>query len=132
VLVVAAAVPGDDTDDDSMVELIPIVRRVVAARARDPHQIEDLAQETVARVMAARHRIEPDTLAPYAVTIAKNLVTTAGRSADRDRRHAHLYITAQSGPGNLLGNLLCAVAGLLNGPPGCRWNGRPGRLGSAS
>lgn len=26
----------------------------------------------------------------------------------------HLIITAQSGPGNLLGNLLCAVAGLLN------------------
>jgi hypothetical protein len=27
-----------------------------------------------------------------------------------------LDITAQRGPGNLLGNLLCAVAGLLNGP----------------
>jgi hypothetical protein len=28
-----------------------------------------------------------------------------------------LDITAQSGPGNLLGNLLCAVAGLLDGTP---------------
>jgi hypothetical protein len=27
----------------------------------------------------------------------------------------HLEITAESGPGNLLGNLLCAVAGLLDG-----------------
>jgi hypothetical protein len=27
----------------------------------------------------------------------------------------HLQITAQQGPGNLLGNLLCAVANLLNG-----------------
>lgn len=27
----------------------------------------------------------------------------------------HLTITAQSGPGNLLGNLLCAVSNLLNG-----------------
>jgi len=27
----------------------------------------------------------------------------------------HLNITAQSGPGNLLGNLLCAVTGLLDG-----------------
>jgi hypothetical protein len=26
----------------------------------------------------------------------------------------HLNITAQQGPGNLLGNLLCAVAGLLD------------------
>lgn len=30
----------------------------------------------------------------------------------------HLNITAESGPGNLLGNLLCAVAGLLDGPTG--------------
>ena len=29
-----------------------------------------------------------------------------------------LDITAQSGPGNLLGNLLCAIAGLLDGPTG--------------
>ena len=29
----------------------------------------------------------------------------------------HLDITAQSGPGNLLGNLLCAVANLLNNNP---------------
>ncbi len=27
----------------------------------------------------------------------------------------HLEITAEQGPGNLLGNLLCAVAGLLDG-----------------
>jgi len=30
----------------------------------------------------------------------------------------HLNITAQQGPGNLLGNLLCAVAHLLDGPTG--------------
>jgi hypothetical protein len=29
----------------------------------------------------------------------------------------HLNITAESGPGNLLGNLLCAIAGLLDGVP---------------
>ena len=32
----------------------------------------------------------------------------------------HLNITAQSGPGNLLGNLPCAVAGLLDGPTGVK------------
>jgi hypothetical protein len=31
-----------------------------------------------------------------------------------DTNAIHLQITAQSGPGNLLGNLLCAVAGLLD------------------
>jgi hypothetical protein len=29
----------------------------------------------------------------------------------------HLNITAESGPGNLLGNLLCAIAGLLDPGP---------------
>ena len=32
-----------------------------------------------------------------------------------DTNTIHLNITAQQGPGNLLGNLLCAVANLLNG-----------------
>jgi hypothetical protein len=35
-----------------------------------------------------------------------------------DLNQVNLNITAQSGPGNLLGNLLCAVAGLLNGSGG--------------
>ena len=33
-----------------------------------------------------------------------------------DLNQVVLTITAQQGPGNLLGNLLCAVAGLLDGP----------------
>ena len=32
-----------------------------------------------------------------------------------DLNQVHLTITAEQGPGNLLGNLLCAVAGLLDG-----------------
>ena len=32
-----------------------------------------------------------------------------------DLNQVHLQITAQQGPGNLLGNLLCGVANLLNG-----------------
>lgn len=35
-----------------------------------------------------------------------------------DLNQVHLNITAQQGPGNLLGNLLCAVANLLNGSGG--------------
>jgi hypothetical protein len=34
-----------------------------------------------------------------------------------DLNQVHLTITAQQGPGNLLGNLLCAIANLLNGSP---------------
>jgi hypothetical protein len=32
-----------------------------------------------------------------------------------DLNQVHLVITGERGPGNLLGNLLCAVAGLLDG-----------------
>ena len=35
-----------------------------------------------------------------------------------DLSQVDLTITAEQGPGNLLGNLLCAVAGLLDGPAG--------------
>ena len=35
-----------------------------------------------------------------------------------DLNQVHLTITAERGPGNLLGNLLCAVANLLNGNAG--------------
>jgi hypothetical protein len=34
-----------------------------------------------------------------------------------DLNQLHLTTTAQQGPGNLLGNLLCAVANLLNTAP---------------
>jgi hypothetical protein len=34
-----------------------------------------------------------------------------------DLNQVHLQITAEQGPGNLLGNLLCAVAGLLDNNP---------------
>ena len=40
-----------------------------------------------------------------------------------------LDITAQSGAGNLLGNLLCAVAGLLDGPGGALANALNNILG---
>ena len=34
-----------------------------------------------------------------------------------DLNQVHLTINAQSGPGNLLGNLLCAITHLLDGNP---------------
>src|SRR5262245_1821457 len=34
-----------------------------------------------------------------------------------DLNQVHLQITGEQGPGNLLGNLLCSVAGLLDGTP---------------
>jgi RNA polymerase sigma factor (sigma-70 family) len=78
------------SDEQPIIELVPLVRRIVAARVRDPQLVDDLVQETLVRVMAARARIEADTLAPYAAVTARNLVASVARSDNRARRMAHL------------------------------------------
>jgi RNA polymerase sigma factor (sigma-70 family) len=78
------------SDGESLVELVPVVRRIVGSRIQDPHVVDDLVQETLARVMAARSRVEGDTLAPYATTTARNLVASYFQSQDLARRKAHL------------------------------------------
>jgi serine/threonine-protein kinase RsbT len=77
---------------DDVLELAPLLRRVIAARVRERQVVEDLVQETLTRVMAARQRLEPRTLAPYAVVTARNLVSSLATSEDRGRRHAHRLI----------------------------------------
>jgi RNA polymerase sigma factor (sigma-70 family) len=77
-------------DEQPIIELVPLVRRIVAARVRDPQLVDDLVQETLVRVMAARARVEADTLAPYAAVTARNLVASVARSDSRARRMAHL------------------------------------------
>ena len=76
--------------DDAILELVPVVRRVVGARVRDPHLVEDLVQETLARMMSARGRLQPDSFLPYAIVTARNLIATHVERADRERRKAHL------------------------------------------
>ena len=75
---------------ESVADLIPIVRRVVAARVRNPTQFDDIVQETLARVMAARSRVEGDSLVPYAVVTARNLIVSAAQREQRAGRTAHL------------------------------------------
>jgi RNA polymerase sigma factor (sigma-70 family) len=83
--------PGGPWHDD-VLELAPLLRRVIAARVREQQVVEDLVQETLTRVMSARRRLEPRTLAPYAVVTARNLVRSLATSEDRSRRHAHRLI----------------------------------------
>ena len=89
---------GAQAGEDMVVQLIPVIRRVVAARVRDYQLVDDLVQETLARVMTARHRIEDSTLAPYAVATARNLVGKVGQGQDKERRKAHLMVDATPDP----------------------------------
>jgi DNA-directed RNA polymerase specialized sigma24 family protein len=75
-----------------IVDLVPVVRRVVTARVADRGLRDDIVQETLARVMASRSRIERDTLVPYAIVTARNLVASAAHWEQRARRSAHLFV----------------------------------------
>ncbi|HZJ51419.1 MAG TPA: sigma-70 family RNA polymerase sigma factor [Actinomycetota bacterium] len=75
-----------------VVDLAAMVRRVLGARLSDPNDVEDLAQETLARVIEARPGITDDGLAAYAVVTARNLARSLGRDQTRHHRHAHRVI----------------------------------------
>jgi len=72
--------------------LIPMVRRIVAARVADQATADDLVQETLARVLAAIGRIEAGMLEPYAIVTARNVVASMWREQDRQRRHQHRVV----------------------------------------
>ena len=75
---------------EPIADLVPVIRRVVAARIRNPAQVDDIVQETLSRVLAARSRVEGDTLAPYAVATARNLIASGFQREQRARQLAHL------------------------------------------
>jgi serine/threonine-protein kinase RsbT len=92
---VSAAQPAEgpvDLDNDEIEALIPMVRRIIAARVADQAAADDLVQETLVRVMAARARVEPGMLEPYAIVTARNLVASMWSAQDRHRRHQHRLI----------------------------------------
>jgi RNA polymerase sigma factor (sigma-70 family) len=88
----SAGQPTSEFQHDDVVELTPLLRRVIGARVHDGHIVEDLVQETLTRVMAARQRLEPRTLAPYAVVTARNLTRSLATGEERSKRHAHRLI----------------------------------------
>jgi RNA polymerase sigma factor (sigma-70 family) len=73
-------------EGDPIVLIAPIVRRVVAARVGDPETVDDLVQETLARIMEVRRRIEDGALIPYAIAVGRNLAHSMHREEERDKR----------------------------------------------
>ncbi len=77
---------------DAVASLIPMVRRIVSARVADAVVAEDLVQETLVRVLAAAGRVDPGMLEPYAIATARNVVASAWRDRDRQRRNQHRVV----------------------------------------
>lgn len=78
--------------DDELLAVAEPVRALVAARLADRHGVDDVVQETLARLLAARGRLDGSSLLPYALVTARNLVAEQGRELGRQRRLAHRVI----------------------------------------
>ena len=83
--------PASDARHQDILELEPLLRRVVGARVRDPDTADDLVQETLARVIAARERLDDEAVTPYAIVTARKLVTSL--AGERGRRHRRGWST---------------------------------------
>lgn len=67
-------------------DLEPLLRRVIGARVSDAATVEDLVQETLARVLAVGNRLDDTSVEAYSIVIARNLVRSLARSEERRQR----------------------------------------------
>jgi RNA polymerase sigma factor (sigma-70 family) len=77
---------GEQTTASSVGEVLaaePVVRRVIAARAANAADVDDLVQDCLERLLVARQRLAPEAILPYAVVTARNLVSSNARTAMR-------------------------------------------------
>jgi RNA polymerase sigma factor (sigma-70 family) len=84
--------PLSDTRQQDLLALMPLIRRVVAARVRDPQVVDDLVQETFARLLQAGPRLDNGALAPFAVVLARNVAVSFVRGRSTEARHLHRLI----------------------------------------
>jgi serine/threonine-protein kinase RsbT len=73
----------------------PVIRRVVAARAANPADIDDLVQDCLERLLAAHRRLSPDAVLPYAIVTARNVVSSHATTAARRARVAPRIVDAR-------------------------------------
>jgi len=88
----------NEVSTDEITELTALVRRAVAGRVADRDAVDEIVQETLARLLAAKRRLEHAALGPYAIIIARNLVTTQWRRIDTNSRHEHRLVDPPSAP----------------------------------
>ena len=86
------SMPISDTRQQDVLALTPLIRRVVAARVRDPQVVDDLVQETFARLLQAGPRLDDGALAPFAVVLARNVAVSFVRGRFTEARHRHRLV----------------------------------------
>ena len=74
---------------DDIAALLPLVRRIIAIRVQDPHAVDDLVQESMARLIEAGPRLDLSTLPSYAAATARNMAISHQRGLKIRARYAH-------------------------------------------
>lgn len=87
-----------EVSDLEIAELGALIRGVAKSRLKDPHTIDDVVQETLTRVLEVRHRLDDDALPPYAITIARSVIASLARGADRRRRNLYRLVDLRELP----------------------------------
>ncbi len=83
---------GGHALDDDIVELTDLLRRVVGNQVRDQDAVDDIVQETVSRLLAAKNRLDGRAVGPYAIVTARNLVNSQWRRAETGKRNVHRLV----------------------------------------
>jgi RNA polymerase sigma factor (sigma-70 family) len=74
---------SDDTD--ALAQLEPVLRRLII-RGAPAGAIDDLVQDALERVLAARRRLTPESLVAYGVVVARSILVAERRRAERRER----------------------------------------------
>lgn len=71
---------------DRVVGLEPLLRRLIGARVSDAATVDDLVQETLARILVVETRLDDASVEAYAIVTAQNLVRSHARAEERRQR----------------------------------------------
>lgn len=91
-----AATTGRIDAADDVIALIDPLRRIAAARLTNRHDVDDVVQETLTRVLAAHHRLDDASLLAYAIVVVRNLIASQHRDRERARQNAPRLIDLTS------------------------------------
>ncbi len=91
------AIADANPSPDVIAEVTTVVRRVVAGRVSNRDAVDEIVQETLARVLATRGRLDDRSLFPFAIVTARNLVASQWRSIDTGKRNEHRLLDRDEG-----------------------------------
>jgi DNA-directed RNA polymerase specialized sigma24 family protein len=79
----------DQVTAEQVADLAPGLRRYASTRHWDPSDVDDLVQETLARLLEVHTRLGLDTLFVYPLAVQNNHDRSKRRGDDVARRHRH-------------------------------------------